>query len=110
LAWVLDEDSEIKCKIEEIVFSFTIHLKKQLNISFSNLNKIHLNGKPPVLQGLLENTKSLKDLELELEHLIARENDIIDIVRLQKSYFDLSRDTETEFLRKCKSLKEETET
>eukprot|EP00347_Sterkiella_histriomuscorum_P003315 403364755 len=56
------------------------------------------------------NTKSLKDLEAELEHLISRENDIIDLGRLTKNYQDLSRDAETEFMRKNKSLKEDTQT
>ena len=35
-----------------------------------------------------------------------KENDILDINRLSKSYLDLERDTETEFMRKVKTLKD----
>lgn len=58
---------------------------------------------------VIANTKALKDLEAELEHLISREKDITDLGRLQKAYSDLTRDAETEFIRKNKTLKEDTQ-
>ena len=46
-------------------------------------------------------------MEQEMEGLLATFNDSLDFPRLLKAYQDVLRDTETEFLRKSKTLSPE---
>ena len=53
----------------------------------------------------MSKVKKLQEIEVEINQIILRENDILDTSRLNKGYLDYERDTETEYMRKIKSLK-----
>ena len=70
-------------------------------------NSIHIKDiKQAEKSQIATQNKSLTELQQEIEALTQKENDILDLTRLSKSYLDMERDTETEFMRKVKTLKD----